>query len=77
MMVIIARFLREPPVRKTPLHDPVTCTHIRQGLSNTFLPAYPPERGTISYLSPTTCLPTGGQHAQDGLGWYLTLSSRA
>ena len=36
---------REPPVRKTPLDDPVTCAHIRQGLSNTFLPAYPPERG--------------------------------
>jgi hypothetical protein len=49
---------REPPVRKTPLHDPVTCAHIRQGLSNTFLPAYPPERGTISYLSPTSPNPT-------------------
>ena len=37
----------------------MTNIHIRQGLSNTFLPAYSPERGPISYLSPTTCLPHG------------------
>src|SRR5262245_33157330 len=56
---MMARFLREPPVRKTPLHDPVTCPQLRQGVSHTFLPAYPPATGTVSSLSPTTWLPHG------------------
>ena len=56
---LLLAFYGNPLSGKPPLHDPVTCAHIRQGLSNTFLPAYLSERGTISYLSPTTCLPHG------------------